>query len=443
MLHCFACEEDVANPPSGGDEAADREPRCSHCGSAFVVFVGSNFDDDDDGEDSLDDLILQMERLEEVTDEETAAGTRGPVSSSAPWRVTAGRRRDRPRTPSSGFRSRGMVVTERAALVFSWLETRKSGAAGGDSFLSTLPLEVLREVTEHLRFGRFDYAQMFRGSRVRIGAEGNSPVQFRDPMYCAVTQQGLLVVGDSDNRRVSVVDPDQRHSPWVFHPPAGSHTSGVGVFPDGRIAVAELTGPRVYVVRTGRDEIECSTGPKALIRSEVRKMGCLWGLSVDPDTNTVFCADSDRYCIDRFQLKDDTFEALPSFQSPRQDGKFTRCPAVDPVGRQLYVAHTDAIDVFNLDTDPADNPFQGTFLTCGDEKVDIVSDPNGIVVDTDQNLVVSMGGFGGCVRVVDPQGQLIAQAGGFNYPCGVALDHERGRLFVCERSEHCVYMFEM
>ncbi len=329
-----------------------------------------------------------------------------------------------------------------------------------------LPIEIIREIVKNIELPTMLYQELRYNEPTVIGGRGRKSEYFNDCMFCDIMPDGRLAVGDSDNRRLSIIDPDNKVPPKNIK--SLSHTSGVAVIDENRIAVAEMTGHRIVIRHIdtesdskgilnkvsilndykpnndrdnylfgGRSPRDFSNGGMTIdSNGNTSNIGYIWSICYDPVSETIFAADSSESRVVRFQVNHNSCTDLKSLKSLGQE--FTRSVAVNIEMRLLYVAHTKAIGIFNIDTEK----YLGTFLECDGEN-GLIDDVNRLAVDPDGNVIVTMEGFGGCVRIFSKNKELLHEIVSFNYPCGVSIDKKGQRLFVCERRKDVIYMFSI
>lgn len=102
------------------------------------------------------------------------------------------------------------------------------------------------------------------GTFIRIigGLEGSEPGQLKVPHGIALDSQGRMLVNDSDNKRISVFDPDGKFIetwPWASR-------GGIVVGADDTVYVSDVNAGAVYLLRDGQlvDTISVDARPHGL-----------------------------------------------------------------------------------------------------------------------------------------------------------------------------------
>jgi sugar lactone lactonase YvrE len=116
------------------------------------------------------------------------------------------------------------------------------------------------------------------GKFVRIfgGVAGNQPGQLQLPHGVAVDSKGRVIVSDSDNKRISVFDPDGKFVEIWEVPSRG----GIAIAPDDTVYVSDVNAGAVSVVKNGK------------IWDVIKVDGRPHGLAIDPTNGDVYTTSS-------------------------------------------------------------------------------------------------------------------------------------------------------
>ena len=112
------------------------------------------------------------------------------------------------------------------------------------------------------------------GTFVRIigGKKGSAPGELQVPHGVAIDPQGRIIVGDSDNKRLSVFDKDGRFVKVIAAPSRG----GVVAAADGTIYASDVNAGVVTVIRNDQ------------IVDVIKVEGRPHGLTLDPSTGDIY-----------------------------------------------------------------------------------------------------------------------------------------------------------
>ena len=244
--------------------------------------------------------------------------------------------------------------------------------------------------------------------------------------YCvAIHENGDIYVG-SDDHHIYVFDQD-----GYLKNSIGSKGSGDGQF-NGPFSIS-IIGEVMYIADYNNHRIQkLTTGGKFLHKFGDERSGqgqfrnpC--GVVVD-SKNRVIVSDGDNHTIQVFSQDGDWLFAINGTGNKNNPFKSPWGLSLDPQGNIHAAAYgSNTIKVFA--------PEGITYVrSYGD-----VKGPSGVAVDEEGYSYVSEFS-GGCFSIFDPKGQKIHTVRNLNKPLGVALDPQRGSVYIANFSNVLKYI---
>jgi DNA-binding beta-propeller fold protein YncE len=273
----------------------------------------------------------------------------------------------------------------------------------------------------------------------RVGTGAKNPTGFVRPFGVAVDGFGRIIVADTAQSAVFVVDVDGRH----FYSIGASLKRAVFRSPVG---LAVDSANNIYVGDSGLKQI-LVFGPDLGLRSTIGAPGELdapSGLAIDEARQRLYAIDSRLHTLIVYNLSTGKLQARVGKRGDR-DGEFNYPSgvAVGPDGR-VYVSDTlnYRVEVFDQDL-----RFMRTFGSLGVGPGDFRR-PKGIAVDADNVVYVADSDFNN-FQMFTAEGQPLMWVGEYGerpgqmiLPGGIAVDRARRRIFLCEQINRRVQVFE-
>lgn len=267
------------------------------------------------------------------------------------------------------------------------------------------------------------YTQM-RPSNIVTGPPGN---ELNKPTAVAVGLRGELIIADTGNKRVVVMEEDGRYSLNFGGPGSGRAELGqpvsLDVAPNGSVYVADREKQAIFVF---------SSEGQYLYKIFDRQPGKFipLGIKVGKDGNIlVFNAAEKKFRL--YDAKRRLIRTLPW----DTDSDITAFD-MDPEESRLYGINPDNEVYYEM--------IGTTVKVQGKQKV---LSPQGVVYNRSRQIVIVSDSLKNKLVVFGKNGSYLGEFGGtgngmgeFNYPAGLALD-ESGKLYVADRDNNRIVIY--
>ncbi len=267
------------------------------------------------------------------------------------------------------------------------------------------------------------------------GTQGNQVEQFDEPDGVAVSSDGTIYVGDTLNLRIQVFDKDGNYVKNLtgFSDVSQNEVQGVAINSLGEICVIDMFGAKIRILDPNGTQIH-EFGAKGSNSGEFQEPQ---GIATDSE-NRIFVVDTQRNTVLLFHRNGSfiTEFGASSLGAPESI-------LIDESNSRILVASEAAHKIVIFDY------LSFTLLTefgnTGPGK--ILDDPEGIVLDSDGNIILNDEGAGRIsvfftnLTFFQSFGSFGSASGYFNSPDGLAFDHTNQRLVVADQGNYRVQVF--
>ena len=273
----------------------------------------------------------------------------------------------------------------------------------------------------------------------RVSPQARNPNGFVKPFGVAVDGFGRIIVADSAQASVVVMDPARRQ-----FMPIGEYTKQVSCRVPGGLAVDAANN--IYVGDTGLNRI-LVFGPDLSFRSaigEKDEFEAPSGLAIDDSRRRLYVVDARKHVLLVYGLADGKLQARAGKRGT-DEGEFN-FPTAVAVGPDGHVYVTDTMN-YRVQVFGPDLKFVRSFGSLG-VRPGQFRRPKGIAVDADNVVYVTDSDFNN-FQMFNPEGQPLMWVGQMGerpgemlLPGGIAVDRQRRRIVVCEQYNRRVQVFE-
>lgn len=273
----------------------------------------------------------------------------------------------------------------------------------------------------------------------RVAGEQRKPDGFMKPFGVAVDGYGRIVVTDSAQASVVVMDPERR----LFVRIGESTRQNLFRVP---VAVAVDAANNIYVGDTGLKRV-LIFGPDLALKTMVGESGELQapsGLAVDEGRRRLYVVDSRRHSLLVYDLLTGKVQTRVGSRG-EGDGQFNYPTAV-AVGPDGAIFVTDTMN-YRVEVFSPDLRFLRSFGTLGIRPGQFRR-PKGIAVDGEGVVYVVDSDFNN-FQMFTPEGEPLMWVGEMGrrpgqllLPAGIAVDRSRRRILVSEQYNQRVQVFE-
>jgi sugar lactone lactonase YvrE len=296
----------------------------------------------------------------------------------------------------------------------------------------------IRYVTSYRGERDFEQKKESKFKALLLGPEAAKPLTgLVKPYGVAVSNDGVLYVTDTVQRKVFVIDPDARSVRFIGDTGQGrvAKPIGVAVADDGKVFVADASQNRIFGYDVDGNLI-IAIGHEGELENPS-------GLAIDQQRQLLYVADSRKHVVLCYSSVDGAF--VRQVGAPGKDEGQLSFPtnlSVDGQGR-LFVADTMNFRVQVFDT-------AGRFVKAIGSMGDAVGDfsrPKGVGLDSEGHIYVADANLHR-VQILDYDGQPLlvvglpgTKPGEFLLPAGLFIDRQ-DRVYVADQGNARVQVFQ-